>query len=460
MPGNHPPALKNKSRLLLALGLLAAWSPGTQAAESTSQPPNVIIFLADDLAYSDLSTYGNRQIKTPRIDQLAAGGAKFLNGYVSGCTCSPTRAGLMTGRYQQRFGFEANAEGGKTGEEIAVRSLDRAAVLFPQRMKALGYVTGMIGKWHLGDAPWCFPTERGYDEFFGILPYGIERGDGRELGNPPATLYRGKDHVPTPENFMNAFGDEALAFLERHQKKPFFLYVPFTAIHAKQVGAEPWLSRTDASLPLPRRKRLADILQLDEITGRILDKIRELGLEENTLIFFLSDNGAGAAEDSKPFRGTKWTLWEGGIHEPFIVSWKGKIPAGQIVEHPVIQLDILPTTLAAAGGKIDPEWKLDGVNLLPLLEKKTETAPHDALFWRVGPQFAVRQGDWKLVKAGLAEPVRLFNLAEDKGEAQDLAAKEPARVQELQVKWDEWNRGNQPPRWEDKRWNGKEPTGH
>ncbi len=435
--------MKTTRSVLLALLVSAV-------VHASDRPPNVVIFLADDLGYADTGAYGNTQIPTPNIDSLAKGGAKFLNGYVSGCVCSPTRAGLMTGRYQQRFGFDANAEGVAQPGDKGPRVLDMAAAIFPQRMKKLGYSTGMIGKWHLGDQPGYLPTDRGFDEFLGILPYGIS-WKGPDGAPPP--LFRGTEKVPSPPNFMNAFCDEALSFLDRHRDKPFFLYLPFTGIHAQQIGAEPWLSRFDPSMPPNRRKYCADVSQLDDIIGRIMEKLRSLGLEEDTLVFFLSDNGGGNPVDNKPFQGTKWTLWEGGIHEPFIVSWKGKIPPGQVLDQPVIQLDILPTSVAAAGGKIEQDWKLDGVNLLPLLEGKSYAVPHEALFWRFGVQYAVRKGDWKLSKTSLDAPLRLFNLATDPGEKDDLAASEPEKVRSLQVLWDEWNKNNEPPRWIDKRWN-------
>ena len=437
---------------ILLTALVLAPVLALHAVEPAAKP-NIIVILADDLGYADTGIYGgNKNKQTPRIDGLAQGGARFLNGYVSGPVCSPTRAGLLTGRYQQRFGFEANGEGGKTPEEDIQRSMDKGQTTFPQRMKALGYATGMIGKWHLGEPEGYRPIDRGFDEFFGIYPYGVDRGKKIPSGQLPAPLYRGTEEVPTPANFMNAFADESLAFLERHRGRPFFLYLPFTAIHGKQVGAEPWLGRTDPSLPMPQRKRIADIAQLDEIVGRILDKLRELGLEENTLIFFLSDNGAGTERDNHPFRGTKWTLWDGGIHVPFVASWKGRFPAGQVLAQPVIQLDILPTALAAAGQPAGPEDKLDGVNILPLLEGKTTAAPHQALFWRFGIQSAVRQGDWKLTQVEPEQPPRLYDLEKDPGESRDLAAENPAKVAELQKLWDKWNQGNVAPRWIDPRW--------
>ncbi len=502
----------NRTACILSIGLaclLAAPGRGLAADSAPSRRPNILVFLADDMGFADCGVQGCKDIPTPNIDTLAKSGARFTNGYTSGCVCSPTRAGLVSGRYQQRFGFDANAEGKAAAGDKAPRALDIQQVTFAQRMKALGYATGLIGKWHIGAGEGYRPTERGFDEFYGFFPYGIAA-----LGpnGEPVPIYRGLDTVEIPENLspnhhsqvgrpgevksldgpgtgsknlspnrqgqsgrpgktelpkgsgtgsknhMESFCSEALAFIDRHQKEPFFLYLPFSAVHGPYVGPEPWLSQFDALVPANRRKYAADVAQMDDIIGRVMNRLRQCGLEEHTLVFFLSDNGGpGGAASNRPLRGTKWTLWEGGIHVPFVVQWKGRIPAGQVLEQPVIQVDICATAIAAAGGQIDPQWKLDGANLLPLLEGKTAAPPHAALFWRFGVQYAVRQGDWKLVKTHVNDPPRLFNLAHDLGETTDLAAKEPAKVQQLQALWDAWNADNEPPRWIDLRWNGDGP---
>jgi len=320
-------------------------------------------------------------------------------------------------------------------------------------MKALGYKTALFGKWHLGAEPGYLPTQRGFDEFYGFLPFGI--GAMQPQGPP---IYRGTNVVEKPQNHMEQFCAEALSFVDRQQKEPFFLYLPFSAVHGPMVGPEPWLGKLDNIVPLNRRKYAADLTQMDDIIGRVMVRLRERGLEENTLVFFFSDNGGpGGAANNGALRGTKWTLWDGGIHVPFIAQWKGRIPAGRVIEHPVIQVDVLPTAIAAAGGAIQPEWKLDGANLLPCLEGKTQAPPHDALYWRFGVQYAVRQGDWKLVKPHLDSVPLLFNLINDPGEKTDLAASQPDRVKQLQALWDGWNARNEPPRWIDNRWNGDGP---
>jgi arylsulfatase A-like enzyme len=436
--------------LLIPLILLPSYLlPLTYSLAATR--PNIVLFVADDMGFADCGVFGCKDIPTPNIDALAKNGVRFTNGYTSGCVCSPTRAGLISGRYQQRFGFDANAEG-KASTDTVPRALDIQQVTFPQRMKALGYATGAFGKWHLGAGEGYLPTQRGFDTFYGILPHGL--GATGPNGEPPPT-YRGTAVAETPKNHMESFCSEALGFVDQHAKEPFLLYLPFTAVHAPFVGPQPWLDQHDAAAPAGRRKYGADLRQMDDVIGRVMTRLRERGLEENTLVFFFSDNGGpGGAADNGPLRGTKWTLWEGGIHVPFAAQWKGRIPAGRVLGQPVIQVDLLATAIAAAGGAVSPEWKLDGANLLPLMEGKSDVAPHDALYWRFGVQYAVRQGDWKLVKPSINDAPHLFNLAADLGEKNDLAVEQPEKVKQLQALWDAWNAANEPPRWIDNRWNG------
>lgn len=435
--------------LCASLGLLPELA-GIAAAK-----PNILIFLADDLGYNDVGMQGCKDIPTPNIDALAKSGVRFTSGYTSGCVCSPTRAGLISGRYQQRVGFDANAEGKAQPTDRGPRALDIKQTTFAQRMKALGYATGIIGKWHIGEGEGYRPTDRGFDEFYGYFPFGIAAMN----GNVP--IYRGTNVVERPANHMEQFCKEACSFLDRHQKDPFLLYLPFSAVHGPYVGPEPWLAKFDNMTPLNRRKYAADVNQMDDIIGRVMARLRERGLEENTLVFFLGDNGGpGGAANNGALRGTKWTLWEGGIRVPFAAAWKGHIPPGRVLPQPVIQLDIQATAVCAGGGTLPTDGTLDGANLLPLLEGQTEAPPHDALYWRFGIQYAVRQGDWKLVKPHIDDQPHLFNLAGDIGEKNDLAAQEPERVKKLQALWDAWNAKNEPPRWIDNRWDGRGPDGH
>lgn len=419
---------------------------GVAWSTAGTEKPNILVIVADDMGYADCGMQGCTDVPTPNIDSLARNGVRFTNGYVSGCVCSPSRAGLVTGRYQQRCGHDANPRGDF--------GLDPGETTIAQRMKAAGYVTGITGKWHLGEQKAQMPLARGFDEFFGILPHGIA-AEKKGSGVP---VYRGWDRVETPSDHTVKFGEEAVAFIERHRNQPWFLYLPFTAVHAPHVAPESYLQKFAQIEGKPRRQLCAMISVMDDQIGLVLAKLRALKQEENTLIFFFSDNGgpASRAVHNGPLRGGKWTVWEGGIRVPFAVQWKGHIQPGRTLATQVIQLDVLPTALAAAGMTVEPQWKLDGVNLLPLLEGRTDTLPREALFWRFGVQFAVRQGDWKLLKPSLDAPPRLVNLADDIGETKDLAAQYPEKVRQLTALWEVWNAQNIPPRWEDPRWNGTE----
>ncbi len=435
---------------VLAL-LAAALAPAGALAEGPPARPNVVAILADDLGYADVGFQGCKDIPTPHIDSLARSGVRCTSGYVSGPYCSPTRAGLLTGRYQQRFGHEFNPGNGPDA------GLPLSETTIADRLKAAGYVTGLVGKWHLGNAPKFHPQKRGFDEFFGFLggahPYLPGRG---------APIYRGTEVVHEKEYLTDAFAREAVAFIDRHKAKPFFLYLAFNAVHTPMQATEPRLKRFEAIAEKPRRTYAAMTAAMDEAVGRVLGKLRSAGLEEDTLIFFFSDNGGPTmrgttinASRNTPLRGSKRTTLEGGIRVPFVVRWKGKLPAGKVYDLPVIQLDVLPTALAAAGVAVRPEWQLDGVDLLPYLGGRNGSPPHETLYWRLGQQTAIRRGDWKLVRydstvdgePGRVTPARLYDLARDVGEANDLAAKQPERARELEAAWRKWSDQLARPRW-------------
>lgn len=424
-----------------------------RSADAAQPQPNVVVIVADDLGYADVGVYGSTEIPTPNIDALAASGIRFTNGYSSGPICSPSRAGFITGRYQARFGFDANAEERAAPTGQASRALDLKEVTIAQRLKAAGYATGAFGKWHLGATDGYFPTQRGFDEFYGLLPYGIAS---HGPGGPP--YYRGTTEVPKPTDHIEQFATEALSFIDRKAGKPFFLYLPLTAVHGPFVAPEKWTPPLDSDVPANRRKYAADLVQLDDVVGRVTKRLQEKGVENDTIVFFYSDNGGpGGAAKNGALKGTKWTLWEGGIRVPFIASWKGHIAPQQTNDQPVIQIDIAPTVLAAAGVTDSAGPKFDGVNILPLLEDQSTAVARDALYWRFGPQYAVRQGNWKLVKPHVDGKPLLFDLSTDIGETTDLAAKEPSRVAVLQKLWDAWETGNEQPRWGGDFWNGDGP---
>jgi arylsulfatase A-like enzyme len=446
--------VRSMCRFLLVAALLCSLDQQALAQPDLKpHRPNVVILLADDLGFADVGFQGCKDIPTPNLDDLARGGVRCTNGYVSGPYCSPTRAGLMTGRYQCRYGNEFNP-GAQAGHGLAITETTMA-----ERLKSIGYATGLVGKWHLGEAPRFRPQRRGFGDYFGFLagahPYFPGRG---------APIFRGAQQVDESQYLTDAFGREAVDFIERHKKEPFFLYLAFNAVHTPMQATEDRLQKFASVQNRQRRTYAAMTWAMDEAVGRVLAKLRQEKLEEDTLIFFFSDNGGPTMQGTTingsinaPLRGSKRTTLEGGIHVPFVVTWKGTLPGGKTYDAPIIQLDILPTALAAAGAQVKPEWKLDGVDLLPYLQGKNLGVPHDTLYWRFGEQMALRQGDWKLVRydptadgdpnAGKATPTKLYNLAADIGEKNDLAAMSPDKVKELQAIWDKWNAGLVRPLW-------------
>ncbi len=424
-----------------------------------SRKPNVLVIIADDMGYADIGVNGSKDIPTPHIDSLALNGIRCTSGYVSAPMCSPTRSGLLTGRYQQRYGHEFNPDQ-EPGEGHAAEGLPASETTFPERMKAAGYVTGMIGKWHLGTGADMVPLERGFDEFFGFLG-GQHAYFSPKVGSDWNALRRGDKPVAEAEYLTQAFGREASAFVARHRDRPWFLCLAFNADHPPLQASPEKLQQFEDIPDSGRRTYAAMQASMDDAIGEVMARLRLTGQEERTLIFFLSDNGGWPkVADNGILRGGKTTMWEGGIRVPILVQWKGHLPAGKTYDQPVIQLDILPTALAAAGVSVRPEWKLDGVNLLPFLNGEDTSAPHDALYWRLGRGWAVRQGGWKLVSMqGRSQPPRaavtannapprwLFNLTTDPSESTDLASKFPHKVQELATLWEEWSVTLAPPAW-------------
>jgi arylsulfatase A-like enzyme len=408
--------------------------------------PNIIVILTDDVGYAEYGFQGCKDIPTPNIDSIARNGVRFTQGYVSGPYCSPTRAGLLTGRYQTRFGHEFNGGGAMGGKDFGLPVTEKTIA---DRLKGLGYATCAVGKWHLGAGPKYIATARGFDEFYGTVA-------NTPFFNPPNFIDTrvSPDVKPVKDdNFYTteAYAERAADWIGKNKDKPFFLYLPFNAQHAPLQATKKYLDRFAKIEDEKRRTFAAMMSAKDDAVGKVLAKVKEIGQEENTLIFFHSDNGGPTRQTTSkndPLRGFKATTLEGGVRVPFCAQWKGKIPAGKTYDHPVIQLDILPTAVVAAGGKVDPAWKLDGVDLMPYLTGKNDGKPHDALYWRFGEQWAIRKGDWKLVASRIdgKEP-RLFNLKDDIGEAKDLTSEKPDKVKELQADWKAWNAEQKDPLW-------------
>ena len=411
-----------------------------------AKKPNVIVIVGDDLGWSSISAQGS-DIPTPNIDSIGKNGIRFTNGYVSCPVCSPTRAGLITGRYQQRFGHELNP--GPAGQAESDFGLPLTEKTFPQYMKELGYSTGMVGKWHLGYKPEMIPTKRGFDEFFGFLGGAHSYIDSRADGANP--IMRGSETVEEKEYLTDAFNREAVSYIDRHSREPFFLYLTYNAVHTPMHASERLISNFKHISDEKRRSFATMLTAMDEGVGQVLAKLREKRIEEDTLVVFISDNGGPTQANTStntPLRGFKGQVYEGGVRVPFLMQWRSTLPKGKVYEEPVIALDLLPTALAAAGGTRPPN--ADGVDLTPFLTGKRKDSPHDALYWRFGAQFAIRKGDWKLLRtdAGAAE---LYNVRADVGESKNLADSEPARLKELQSAYEEWNSQMVPPKWNTRR---------
>lgn len=408
------------------------------SAATAQRPPNIVLLYSDDMGYGHLSGYGGALAPTPHLDSIGTNGVRFTQGYVSACVCSPSRVGLLTGRYQQRSGHD-NLTTPRTETQ-----LDLDETLMGEYFQQAGYVTGAFGKWHLGKEEGYRPTDRGFDWYMGPT----------SNKNEVEQYWMGVEGIQKPGFDSPTFRHQAEAFIEANRARPFLLYVPFTAIHTPHEATQSYVDQFDYE-EKGKTEYAAMTAELDDAVGGILGKIRALDLEENTLIFHISDNGGeGRLGENAPLRGSKWSLLEGGIRVPFAVQWKGKIQSGVVSDEMVIQLDVLPTLLAAAGIDSNPDIPVDGVNLLPLLIGTAPKLQRDTLYWRYFPQFAVRKGDWKLVMHETGFPPELFNLTQDIGETTDRSKDEPKIFEELMALHKAWDATMSPPRWIDRRAGG------
>ncbi len=451
-----------KYQTIATLGLLflsiAPISQPLVAAETQGRKPNIIVIYTDDHGYADLGCMGiMADVKTPNLDALATGGVRMTSGYVTAPQCSPSRCGVIGGQYQGKYGMDHN---GMLESDPALLERFRALNNLPKRMKAAGYATGMAGKTHLGSDDSAALAKLGFDKSFHKHSAAAGHWNMDLTGNDlePQVQKGGTYH-------LEMIADFACTFINRFKTQPFFFYLAFRGPHVPLDAPQKYLDRFPGPMPVERRKALGAISCIDDGIGKIMDTLRKNGLEENTLIFVIADNGAplkmmphefvtdssglktlkpgtpsgwnswdGSLND--PMNGEKGMLTEGGIRVPFLVHWKGVIPGGQVFSKPVISLDVAATANALAGLPNDPA--LDGTNLMPYLTGKDSAAPHDVLFWRWGGQFAVRQGDWKLLVAGKRQ--YLFNLATDPEEHHDQLAQRPELVQSLRPKLEQWSK--------------------
>ncbi len=398
------------------------------AADTTK--PNIVVIVADDLGYADVlfNPQHPKEVTTPHLDALAKESIICRQGYVSGHVCAPTRAGLMTGRYQQRMGFYT---AGPLGAGMPM-----SEKIFPQHFKPAGYATAQFGKWHLGPTPEWSPALRGFDEVFGFLGRGAH--DYFKLDDPNDPIYRGTTPVKESGYLTDRLGEEASAFITRQRDKPFLVYLAFNAVHAPLQAPADEVAKFNAG-STERNTLLAMGKRMDDAIGKVVATLKKEGVWENTLLFFISDNGGPLAQtaDNTPLRGGKHQDYEGGIRVPFLVCWPSKLKPGE-TQAVVNSLDILPTALAAAGLPAPVEKPLDGINLLPILHGETP-APSRNCFWSSGSEegwWAVRSGDWKLV--GEKARVSLFDLGKDIAEKTELAAQMPEKVAELTRLHDAW----------------------
>lgn len=438
-------------RLFLLFALCSSLSAATQ--------PNVLVIIADDLGYADIGVHGGKEVPTPNIDALAASGVRCTSGYVSAPYCSPSRAGFLTGKAATRFGHEFNPHVGdeaKLGLPLDQRTIANV-------MHDAGYATALVGKWHQGFDEAHHPQSRGFDDYFGFLVGGhnflLHKDAEPKFGTAHShdLIYRGREVQRLDGYTTDLFTDEAIGFMNRNAKKPWFLYLAYNAVHTPLEIVEKHQSRLPAVVKTPgRRGYLSLLLGLDDAIGRLTAELK--AKHPNTLVFFFSDNGGSGKRPffatntgiNTPLRGDKGQTLEGGIRVPFFVSWTGQLPAGKVYDQPVSALDVLPTAASVAGTKA-PEG-IEGVNLLPHLKGEKADAPHESLAWRFGPQKAIRRGKWKLVdfrdfEAKTQSGWQLFDLDADISESKNLATEHPELVAELSKAWDDWNTKNTAPLW-------------
>ena len=469
---------------LISRAFIGDSAADAQTVDRQSRRPNIVLIVVDDLGYGEPGCYGGREVPTPNIDALASSGVRFTSGYVTAPFCAASRAALLSGLYQTRFGFEFNPIGAKNaapGVGLPIQVLTIA-----NRMRDAGYATGLVGKWHLGGTAPFHPQRRGFDEFFGFLHEGhyyvqppwsgtttwLRRkalpdggrgrwtsSDGRilwstHLGtNEPEydadnPLLRGSQPVDESSYLTSAFTREACDFISRHKQQPFFLYLAFNAVHSPMQAMESYLERMEHIKDMHRRIFAAMLAQLDDGIGQVLGRLRDDGLAENTLVVFMSDNGGPTKEltsSNLPLRGGKGELYEGGIRVPMLLAGPSVAGAGREVAAPINSLDIAATLLDAAGIHL-PADQLDGSSLAPLL-RGDDWQPAEALYWRVGKKKAIRAGRWKMIRDGDAA-WQLFNLDDDLGETRDLSSSKVETIRQMERLWESWNERQVPAIWQ------------
>ena len=447
---------KNKSKILSVFSLIMVVFTVMgcmQEKKKTSQKnhPNVIVIMTDDLGYVDVGFNGSVEIPTPNIDRIAQQGVKFTNGYTPYSVCSPSRAGFITGRYQQRFGYERNAQYRPNDPNMGLPQTEKT---IPEVIGQVGYTSGVIGKWHLGAHISNHPLNRGFDFFYGHLggghryfPEELTIEDSYSINDEPLSyrtwIMRDHQSEKTYEYLTDEFSNEAVKFVEKNKEGPFFLYLAYNAPHGPLQATQKYLDRFDHIEGKKRKTYAAMVSAVDDGVGRILDRLESLEIAENTMIFFLSDNGGpepNNASNNGPLREGKSSIYEGGNRVPFAMQWTAQI-APMVYEYPISSLDILPTIAALTHAPLPADKPLDGVNIIPFLKGEKQGRPHQTLYVRKfdNDLYSVRDGDMKLVTKKKNSVKELYNLQEDLGEENDLAdafPEEVKRLDSLRQNWD------------------------
>lgn len=434
------------------LAILTAFIP-KKTSNAVGQKPNVIVIVADDLGYNDVGFNGCKDIPTPNIDRIAKAGVVFSSGHVTYGVCSPSRAGLLTGRYQYRFGYERNPLYVTSDSTMGLPQTEETMADILGRS---GYVNMLVGKWHLGAHKSLHPLKRGFNEFFGFLGGGHQYfPDNLTFQNPEDAVGEGESYrtklnrnytpIDETEYLTDAFSREAVSFVERNQKKPFFLYLAYNAPHGPLQATEKYLNRFENIKNPKRRTYAAMVSAVDDGVGRLLDKLKETGQIDNTIIVFLSDNGGPLADNGSnntPLRGQKGGVFEGGIRVPFAMQWTNKITANSTYDKPIISLDILSTVLANIKGASKPKNPIDGINLLPFLTDKNKNAPHDFLYWRMFNKnsYAVINKDEKKMVI-LKDSSFLYDLKKEINEKTNIMDSEKMVSEEINAAKAKWEKG-------------------
>jgi len=429
-------------------------SAAAQRDAASGARPNVVLILMDDMGYGDIGSYGVKDAKTPNLDRLAREGVRLTDAYANGSNCSPTRAGFITGRYQQRYGIEWPL-GADPGD--SARGVKPTGTSLPALLKKAGYATGLIGKWHLGFKTEFGPNAHGFDEFWGFRSGAVDYYSHR-MGSGKPDLYENTNPVEVHGYLTDEITSRSVSFVNRHSTAPFFLEVAYNAVHwpfeppgmpdGETRAASRPRTAGDLSLyqgpndPIPATR--ADYVRMleraDEGVGQILAALDQKRLTRNTLVIFTNDNGGEWLSRNAPLSNRKSTLWEGGIRVPLILRWPGHLPANRTSAQVAITMDLTASILAAAGATVPADYKLDGLNILPSLSGQSPAVARD-LFWRRKRptlQRAVRSGSWKLLRDGV--DFYLFDVAADPGERHDLTADHPDLVHKLSAKLDAWEK--------------------